>query len=158
MQEVAALCVALFPMSPLLLLCEHEPVLAVPPVHRRASLLPPSCTWMPGWPFPSGLEPRTRPVDLGEVAVPRDPELRSVPIAVLPLRTRCVSCGFLRADVLSFLCAELFDVQGLRVKGFSAWPQLDTRSVNGFVPAGAGDTSFPWHGALALLPRVPSGT
>lgn len=64
-------------------------------------------------------------------------------ITVLCSQTLRVSGGFLRADVLSFLCAEPFDVKGLRVKDFSAWPRLDTRSVNGFVPAGAGDTPFP---------------
>lgn len=69
------------------------------------------------------------------------------------------SRGFLTADVLGFLCAEPFDVKGLRVKDFSAWPQLDTLSVNGFVPTGAGDTPFPSNWMLPpFLVRVPSVT
>lgn len=70
-------------------------------------------------------------------------------VTVLHLQTPRVSRGFLQADVLSFLCAELFDVKGLRVKDFSAWPQLDTLSLNGFVPTGAGDTPFPSNWMLA---------
>lgn len=91
----------------------------------------------------AGKEPK--PGGEGAEATRLPGKLRSLPVAA--------SHRFLKL-LLSSLCAEPFEVRGLRVKDFSVWPRLRTLWVNGFLPTGAGDAPSPLPGCAPLLLRA----